>query len=330
MKVQNILVAVDFSPASRYAVDLGVALARTFRATLTLLHVLDDTSAIGYAFPTQRDVIEKRRLDQALRLLSQLLGPEDQDDLNLQIRIRKGNVENEIRSSINDEQASMVIMGTHHHGVAQRLAAGSVTRDLLRKLPVPAITISNDGHAMKFSRIMFATDLSEASHAAFISTLEIARQLSSELIVFHSIEPVPVRYGVLLPGIDTKEGRQRLIEEVQARLKALEEEGSRAGIAVRTKLTEGSAAEALLAAAEGSAAQMIIMTVPHRGILERAILGSTAERVIQDAKVPVLSLPEGVKMHSDVSMKLQKAVEGNALGQIPLPTGEGGPRQRAR
>jgi len=114
---------------------------------------------------------------------------------------------------------------------------------------------------------------------------------------------------MLVPGIDTKEGRQQLIEEVQAKLNVLEEEGVRAGITIRTKRTEGPAAEALLAAADGSAAQLIIMTVQHRGVLERAVLGSTAERVIQDAKVPVLSLPAGVRMHSDESIKLQKALD---------------------
>ncbi len=299
MNILNILVAVDFSPASRFGVDLGVALARAFRAKLTLLHVLEDTSVLPHKFPSEWDKADKRRYDQALRLLSILLGPEDQDDLNLQIRIRRGKITNEIRASILDEHASLVIMGTHSRGFARRLLIGSVTRDLLRKLPVPAISISNDNHSIKFSRILFATDLSDASREAFNFALDISRQLASELIVFHSIEPVPLQYGVLVPGIDTDEGKKQLIEEARAKLASIEREGIRAGIKISTELADGPASETLLAAIDSLVVQLVIMPVQDRGVVERAILGATAERVIQEAKVPVLSFPAGVKRHSD-------------------------------
>jgi hypothetical protein len=36
---------------------------------------------------------------------------------------------------------------------------------------------------------------------------------------------------------------------------------------------------------------LIVLTIHDKGLLERALLGSTAERVVRDARVPVLSFP---------------------------------------
>ncbi|HET9132107.1 MAG TPA: universal stress protein, partial [Terriglobia bacterium] len=175
---------------------------------------------------------------------------------------------------------------------------GSVTRNLLRQLPVPAITVSHDAHPMKLSRILFATDLSNAFREGLDFSIDLARHTGSELIVFHSIAPLPAQYGALLPGIDLVEGRKQLLQETRAILANIEAEGVRAGIRMRTELAEGPAEEKILSAVDKFAAELVIMTIQDKGIVERAVLGSTAERLVRDAKVPVLSLPVRVKTHS--------------------------------
>jgi nucleotide-binding universal stress UspA family protein len=59
MKIKNVLVAVDFSPHSRLAVNYGITLARQFRATLTLMHVVEGP-AFTYGFSTESDRIGKQ------------------------------------------------------------------------------------------------------------------------------------------------------------------------------------------------------------------------------------------------------------------------------
>src|SRR5689334_10386178 len=46
--LQKILVATDFSEASEAALAYGRQLARTFDASLTVLHVVENTAARGY------------------------------------------------------------------------------------------------------------------------------------------------------------------------------------------------------------------------------------------------------------------------------------------
>ena len=295
MDIRNVLVPVDFSPASQFAVDFAVSFARKFRARLTLLHVVESATALAYTFPIEGDKAGKQRSDDALGRLSAMLSPEDQDDLDLQIRIRSGNIEAEIRSAIDDELASIVVMGTHHHRLIRRLLSGSVTEDMLRKLPVPVLTVSGDAQPKTLSRILFATDFTESSHDGFTFALDLARTVGAHLIVLHVIEPIPISYGGVIPVIDTSEERKLLADHARRKLAELESEGARQKVVVVTEVVEGVAFDKILAAVEDSASGLIVLTIHDKGLIERALLGSTAERVVRDARVPVLSFPVQVK-----------------------------------
>jgi nucleotide-binding universal stress UspA family protein len=78
MDIKNVLVPVDFSPPSRLAVNYGVSFARKFHARLTLLHVVESGAAMVAGFPVETAAMEKQHRDQALRMLSTLVAPEDQ------------------------------------------------------------------------------------------------------------------------------------------------------------------------------------------------------------------------------------------------------------
>jgi nucleotide-binding universal stress UspA family protein len=56
-------------------------------------------------------------------------------------------------------------------------------------------------------------------------------------------------------------------------------------------VAEGAASERILDAAAKSASGLIVLTIQNKGLVERALLGSTAERVVRDSPVPVLSFP---------------------------------------
>jgi nucleotide-binding universal stress UspA family protein len=295
MEIRNVLVPVDFSPASQFAVDFAVTFARKFRARLTLLHVVESATALTYTFPIENDKVGKQHSDDALSRLSAMLSPEDQDDLDLQIRIRSGSIEAEIRSAIDDELASIVVMGTHHHGLIRRLLIGSVTADMLRIAPVPVLTVSSDAQARTLSRILFATDLTESSHDGFKFALDLARTVGAHLIVLHVIEPIPMAFGGGIPVIETQSEKRLLVENARRKMAVLESEGARQQVVVVSEVTEGVASERILEATEESASELIVLTIHNKGLVERALLGSTAERVVRDAPVPVLSFPVHVK-----------------------------------
>jgi nucleotide-binding universal stress UspA family protein len=288
MHIEKVLVPLDFSPPSRLALNHGIAFARKFRARLTLLNVVEPASAIPYTFPTESARIEKQHLEQAWRMMSALVAPEDQDDLDLQIQVKSGNVEEEISSAILSEKADVVVMGTHGRGLIARAFIGSVTQHMLRKVPVPILTVCRVSRPLTFERILFATDLMEPFHQGFHSILELTSITRSHLSILHAVDiPAP---AFAEAGMSTFDSPQ-LLDNARAKLNELAAEATLQKIRIDTMLNEGNPAAAILKAAEDDCADLIAITVARKGLIERALLGSTAERVIREAHLPVLSIP---------------------------------------
>jgi nucleotide-binding universal stress UspA family protein len=279
---------MDFSPPSRLALNHGIVLARTFHARLILLHVMEVPPALAYAYSTDYAKLEVQHREQASRMLSALVTPEDQDDLDLQVIVKAGNIEEEISSTIREAKVDAVVMGTHGRGLFGRAFIGSVTQHILRNVPVPILTVCRVTRPLTFGRILYATDLSDASNQGFRSVLELADTTGSTVAILHAVhEPTLVYVEAGMAAIDTRQ----LLDNAREQLKALETEASGRKIKIETLLLEGNPPETILKAAEEDCANLIVMTISKKGLIERALLGSTAERVIREAHLPVLSIP---------------------------------------
>lgn len=273
MNIGNVLVPVDFSLPSQVAINYGVVLARRFEAHLTLLHVLGPKGAT----PSRRE--------EAMQRLSSFLAPEDEDDLDLRIVLKPGDIRDGVVTTIHEQHADIVVMGTHGGGRVGRWLMGSTTQHLLRKLPVPVMTVRSGIRPMQFERILFATDLSDASKRVFPFALDLARTLHSSVVVVHVLPPAPAT-ALDESAIAARESGARNAQRV---LSDLEAEATKSQVKVETVLAEGDAADRILKAARN--ADILAIAVERKRAVEKALLGATAERLVREADAPVLSIP---------------------------------------
>lgn len=126
--------------------------------------------------------------------------------------------------------------------------------------------------------VLVATDLSARSDRAIARGAELAARVHARLTILHVIdEDLPVH----ILGEDAREARTALAEIAQA---IEETHGLPAEIVVRAGHPAG--AIAALAAEEG--ADLVVMGAHRRRILADIFVGTTIERVIRRASVPVL------------------------------------------
>ena len=85
--------------------------------------------------------------------------------------------------------------------------------------------------------------------------------------------------------------QKRFLEEAQTAFKQLEAEASTRKVRVETVLGEGIPADAIARIADENRVDFIVLAVSRKSRMDRILLGSTAEKVIRDANVPVLSVP---------------------------------------
>jgi len=287
MQIRKVLVPIDFSPSSKVALNHGIAFARSFRSELTLLHVIDST-ALAYTFPSETTRFESKRAQQ-VRTILQALAPADlPDHVQVQVVVTSGNIEDQILSTIYEQETDLLVMGTRGRGLVSRLLIGSVTESMLRKVKVPMLTVCGNAPVPSFDRILFATDLSEESKREARFAIELAQMKNARLIALHAVDEGNLRYAGFPIEEDT--GRN-LLDEARGKLDEFEALAACQRVKTETIVARGPAAEAILKTAETNSVDLIMMTVGKKGLLERTLLGSTAEHVVREAHIPVLSIP---------------------------------------
>jgi nucleotide-binding universal stress UspA family protein len=135
-------------------------------------------------------------------------------------------------------------------------------------------------------RIVVATDFSELAQTVMDDALDLAKQLGASITVVHAYE-IPIYGfpdGVLVAPADLA---SRLGEAAQTELDRLGKTYADRGVPITTVLRMGAAWDEINAVAEETKADLIVVGTHGRRGLARALLGSTAERLIRTATRPV-------------------------------------------
>jgi len=136
---------------------------------------------------------------------------------------------------------------------------------------------------LSISTILYPTDFTESSAAAFSVACSLARAYGARLVVLHVVLP-PVGSAEVIERRDPEKFYSGLWQE----LRRLEPEDP--GIRIEHRLVEGDAAGVILRIAEAIDANLIVMGTHGRTGLARLMLGSVAEEVLRHALCPVLTL----------------------------------------
>ncbi len=127
---KTIVVAVDFSAASRKALQQAAALAQASGGRLVVEHVVDTRPLPPYAVDT---VAESER-EQA-RVAATALLEEEALGVEAELVISAGAPHQQICQTAHDMNADLIVMGTQGLGALDRLLIGSVTERVLRGAP---------------------------------------------------------------------------------------------------------------------------------------------------------------------------------------------------
>jgi nucleotide-binding universal stress UspA family protein len=278
------MVPVDFSATSKRAVNYGLSFALEFEARLLLAHITP-FDPVAY--------------DKAKQDLVELIPADCRERLMFETIVKAGDTRSELLGIVEDREVDLVVMGTRGRSYIQRLLLGSVTERLLRKVHTPILTVSHLDperaiHAtglVPLRRILYATDLAEGSEEGLEFSIRLARGLDANLIVAHVVQYA----DAALHGLDAAAFMPEYSDEIRGqaeerldRMVALVSDGR---VPIATILADGVPYETIDRLAVEHNADLIVINLQNKGRLERAMLGTTAERVIRMATVPVLSLP---------------------------------------
>jgi nucleotide-binding universal stress UspA family protein len=295
IQIKTILVPIDFSAPSIGATRYGMTLARQFKAKLVVAHIVPESSVLAYAFPAETFLVEHNQRERAMEELKTLVAPDEVPPIDAKTIVRLGKIGEELLTIVKDEPIDLVVMGTHGRRNLGRWFLGSVTEQILRQVPVPVVTVSRSSEVdnavksgmMSLKRILFAADLPERSPGLSYA-FELAQRSAAELTIVHVVEYLNLIYTA---AAYINEERTQRIEEMRRRFDEFVSREKPSGLRVTTVILDGKPYDEILKVAESHSMDMIVLHMQGKGILERAFLGSTAERVVRLARIPVLSVP---------------------------------------
>ncbi|MDQ8145539.1 MAG: universal stress protein [Gemmatimonadota bacterium] len=292
---RTILVPLDGSTLAERALTIALPLAERHGATLVLaaVHepVLPAVPSSGVAlYDTALDTEERVRLQRHLARMAarvRKLGP-----VTVETIFREGRVVPTLLALIRERRVELTVLCTHGRGGFQRMWLGSVADGVLRGAPTPLLLVRGGRVPMPAPgatlgrRVVVALDGSPRAEEA-VGAVErfLGLPPAGELVLAHVVHPLVMAVAMRSARRPDAEFVERYLEPIVERLRA-------GGRTARSAMaTDANVARALLALAAEAEADLLAITPQGLRAMERALVGSVADKLIRTASIPVLVVP---------------------------------------
>ena len=139
-------------------------------------------------------------------------------------------------------------------------------------------------------KILHPTDFSECATQAEAVAVDLARKLDGELVLVQVLVEAPLYSEGFISRRQVQNVFDAQRKWTEQTLEARAERLRQSGIKTSWRVQAGAPFEEIIRTAEEERAGMIVMGTHGRSGLNRALLGSVAERVIRLATCPVLTV----------------------------------------
>lgn len=290
IRLDKIVVAVDFSPAAQPALVYAASIARQSEAELKLVHVFPgDLYPVVPPPPESAWVASGLSRTDAEKELAKLVESPALAGLTVEAELMHGDPATVLSGLSRDASFDLVVVGTHGGRGLEKFLMGSVAEKTFLQAECPVLTVgpgtTGDPEARVAMRtILYATDLSPAAQVALPYALSLAQEHQSKLVLLHvdSKQVDGISYEQTMATVRVEPMLEELIPE-EARLWFEPE------LMVRF----GRVPDAILAAAREVNADLIVLGVRGAGAtagFKTHLAGSTAYKVVREAPCPVLTV----------------------------------------
>ncbi len=297
--IKRIVCPIDFSDFSQHALEHAAGVARWYESQVTVLHVIpiqpppvSQSEFDGYQLTPQAPPIELGPIAAAVQ---RFCAPVIQGG-RAETVVRVGNPLDEIVGEVGARAADLLVMGTHGRSGFDRLFLGSVAERVIRKVSCPVMTVPPRNRHLAGGPIVYKTilcpiDFSPPSVRALEFALTLAKEAGGRLILMHAIE---VQTDEMMFGEKTHytvpEYFRYLREDAQKQLDSMVPDEARAWCTPECRLPSGTPYRQILATADETDADLIVMGVAGRAGFSTMLLGSTTNQVLRGATCPVLTV----------------------------------------
>jgi len=144
IEIKKILFPLDLTENSSKVLPYVLSISEKYNSQVYLLHVVQDLNKWGklYVPHPSMDKFQNEANECAKKAMDRICEKELQSCPNFQKRVVSGDAVNEILKVIESEGIDLLVMGTHGRKGLEHVIFGSVAENVVKKSPVPVLTIN--------------------------------------------------------------------------------------------------------------------------------------------------------------------------------------------
>lgn len=296
MSAHPIVVGLDGSPESASAAEAGWQLAQASGLDCQLVH----------AIPGARSALEMAGAGIVLEEFELAIRAQARAEVLAAIRdrvpsyvanqliVREGRPSSILNGIALETNAHTLVLGGKHHSTLGRWLGGSTVQQVVRGLHAPLFVTAGD--LPRRPRVMVAIDVSYAARATIERALTFAALLQSPVRALHVIEEARDVPKAIRPGALSYEDwcLERLERDLWPLLPIPDN---------HKVIRHGSVVETIASEATAWSADVLVVGSHGKGWVDRLLIGSVTEALLNDLPAAVLVVPVRVPVRDAIPAK---------------------------
>jgi len=304
IQLKNILFPTDFSRCANQALDHAVFIAKKYHANIHKLHaiVLHDHFPFLSNLDYQKDDLLIQYDDNVKKRIAKLAKGKMKVDwetrrnigINITMEQQHGNSPSEvILDYAKEKDIDLIVMGTHGRRGMGHLVLGSEAESVVRLSSCPVLTIREHEKPIdmkKIDKILVPIDFSEHSKQVLSHAKEIAYVYGAKLQLLHVFELKAHPFYIEMSHVPTFDYIPEIENKCKEQLECLYNEAPGPDVEVEYLTVQGHPVSEIIKYVKGENPDLIVIATHGLTGIKYFLLGSVAEKVVQLAPCPVLTI----------------------------------------
>lgn len=187
--MKRIIVPIDFSEQSEFALEAAANLAHKYGSELIVLHMLELSNAILTANGTAINDEAVFYLKLAEQKFDAFLDKPYLEGIKITRLVKHFKVFSEVNDVANEHQANLIVMGSHGASGVKEVLVGSNTEKVVRHSDVPVLVIKHNPILLDFENAVFASDFSEDAIKPYLNARTTFEKLGAKMHLVYVNSP---------------------------------------------------------------------------------------------------------------------------------------------
>ncbi|MDO7135350.1 universal stress protein [Algibacter lectus] len=275
--MKKIIVPVDFSEHSEYALKTAAKLAKKHDAEVLALHMLEMSTE---ALSVSDELLGQKAvffMKLAEKKFNDFLDKDYLEGVKITPIIKHLKVFSEVNDVAKQHDADIIVMGSHGANGFEEMFVGSNTERVVRSSEIPVLVVKSNVANINFDVIALACDFSEESIDSYHHTMEMFQDIVSKIYLVH----------VNLPNEKFSSTAQ--LEKMAVNFFTKADKHLRSLENVRY-VSDYTVDDGIVNFSNKNNVDLIVMPTHGRKGLARFFKGSVGEEVVNHSPIPVLTL----------------------------------------